>query len=309
MGTLVEISVREPDADKAQRAVDQAFDEMQRLEKLMSTHLADSEISRLNANAGEAEFIPVSQEVLEVIQRAIYWSNKTSGALDISVGPASRLWHFDNENPSLPDAERLAQAVPLINFHDIEIKASRVRLKQSGMSLHLGAIAKGFAVDRAIAVLKNLKIQHALINAGGDLKTLGNRDDGKPWRIGLQHPRQPEKMIASFALSGKAVATSGDYQKYFMLEGTRYHHILDPKSGMPARGMISATIVTDSVMDADALATAVFVLGPEKGMILVDSLNEVEAMLVLESGTVLFSKNFQSQSGFTFHTLQKDSIK
>lgn len=298
MGTLVEITVREPDAEKAQRAIDQAFNEIRRLEKLMSTHLPGSEISRLNNTAGKNEFFPVSNEVLEVLKRGVYWGNKSNGALDISIGAVSNLWRFDDETPSLPIAKRLARAVRLVNFRDIEIDASKVRLKQPGMFLHLGAIAKGDAVDRAMDVLINLNIRHAMINAGGDLKALGNRGDGKPWNIGLQHPRNPEKMIASFALSNKAVATSGDYQKYFMLGDTRYHHILNPASGMPAKGLISATVVTETVMDADALATAVFVLGAKKGIALVDNLEGVEGMLVSDSGTILFSKNFQSQPGF-----------
>lgn len=298
MGTLVEITVRDADADKAQKAIDQAFDEMGRLEKLMSTHLTDSEISRLNTGAGKKGFFPVSPEVLEVIKRGIYWGEKSNGAFDISIGPLSRLWQFDDENPSLPDAGQLAQAVPLVNFRDIEINASKVRLKQPGMSLHLGAIGKGYAVDKAMQVLKSSGIQHALINAGGDLKALGTREDGKPWRIGLQHPRKPEQMIASFELTDKAVATSGDYQRYFMLDGRRYHHILNPATGTPAQGMISATIIADNVMDADALATAVFVLGDEKGMALIDSLGGIEAMLVSKSGETLFSENFQSLPGF-----------
>ena len=300
MGTLVEITVREPDQEKAQLAISLAFDEMRRLEKLMSTHLVDSEISRLNAIAGGKSSLPVSPEVLEVILRGIHWGNESGGALDISIGPASNLWRFDDENPSIPDSQRLAQAVRLVNFREIEINKSNVRLKQPGMSLQLGAIAKGYAVDKAMAVLQNNGIRHTLINAGGDLKVMGQRKDGQPWSIGLQHPRQPEKLIASFALADSAVATSGDYQKYFMKENTRYHHILDPANGMPAKGVISATIVAKTVMDADALATAIFVLGPKKGMALVDSLDGVEGMMVTASGTTLFSKNFQSQPGFVF---------
>jgi thiamine biosynthesis lipoprotein len=305
MGTLVEITVRDPDADKTQKAIDQAFAEMRRLETLMSTHLPASEISRLNAEAGNKEFFPVSKEVLEVIKRGIYWGENSNGALDISIGPVSRLWQFDDENPSIPDTKTISQAAGLVNFHNIEIDQSNVRLKQAEMALHLGAIAKGYAVDKAMEVLKNQKIEHALINAGGDLKALGSREDGKPWSIGLQHPRKPEKMIASFALSNKAVATSGDYQRYFMLGDKRYHHVLNPASGMPARGMISATIIADNVMDADALATAVFVLGKEKGLQLADSLDGVEAMLVTEPGKILFSQNFQSQPGFVLQGLLK----
>lgn len=298
MGTLVEITVREPDQDKAQLALSSAFDEMRRLEKLMSTYLADSEISRVNGLAGEKSSLPLSPEVLKVIERGIYWGNQTNGALDISIGPVSELWRFDDDNPAIPSSQALAEAAQLVNYREIEIVESNVRLKQSGMSLHLGAIAKGYAVDQAMGVLEKNGIRHALINAGGDLKVLGERKDGQPWSIGLQHPRHPEKMIASFTLKDIAVATSGDYQKYFIKDNTRYHHILDPANGMPARGMISCTLIAENVMDADALATAVFVLGPDKGMKLVESLDTVEAMMVTESGSTLFSKNFKSQPGF-----------
>jgi thiamine biosynthesis lipoprotein len=301
MGTLVEITVREPDQDKAQLALSSAFNEMRRLEKLMSTHLADSEISRLNAKAGSMTSLAVSPDVLAVIERGIYWGNQTNSALDISIGPVSRLWRFDDDDPAIPDTQRLAEAARLVNFREIERVESNVQLKQSGMALHLGAIAKGYAVDQAMGVLDKNGIQHALINAGGDLKVLGERKEGQPWKIGLQHPRHPEKMIASFNLSNKAVATSGDYQKYFIKDDTRYHHILDPANGRPARGVISCTIVAKTVMDADALATAVFVLGPENGMALVESLYEVEGMMVTESGSTLFSKNFKSQPGFEMH--------
>jgi thiamine biosynthesis lipoprotein len=309
MGTLVEITVREMDADKAQSAISSAFDEIRRLEKLMSTHLADSEISRLNVLAGGESSLAVSPDVLAVIRRGIYWGNKSQGALDISIGPVSRLWQFDDENPAIPEAQRLADSARLVNFREIEIDEPTVRLKQPGMSLHLGAIAKGYAVDRAMTVLEKNGIRHALINAGGDLKSQGERKNGQPWTIGLQHPRQPEKLSASFTLAGKSVATSGDYQRYFMKSNTRYHHILDPETGLPARGLISCTIITDTVMDADALATAAFVLGPEKGMALVDSVDGVEGMMITDSGETIFSKNFQSQPGFVLHDIEDNSLR
>ncbi len=309
MGTLVEITVREADSEKTKTAIRRAFDEMSRLEKLMSTHLADSEISRLNAQAGDKTTLTVSPEVLAVIRRGIHLGKQSNGALDISIGPVSGLWRFDDDNPAIPNAQHLAEAVRLVNYREIEIDQSNVRLKLTGMSLHLGAIAKGYVVDQAMTVLKKNGIRHALINAGGDLKALGERKEGQPWNIGLQHPRHPEKMIASFTLSNKAVATSGDYQKYFIKDNARYHHILDPANGMPARGMISCTVVAENVMDADALATAVFVLGPVKGMELVESLDAVEAMMVTEAGETLFSKNFQAQPGFVFHGLKEEPAR
>jgi len=306
MGTLVEITVREVDSEKAQSAISSAFDEIRRLEKLMSTRLADSEISQLNDLAGGESSLAVSPDVLAVIRRGVYWGNQTNGALDISIGPVSRLWRFDDDNAVIPKAQYLTDATRLVNFREIEIDESNVRLKQPEMSLHLGAIAKGYAVDRAMTVLEKNGVRHALINAGGDLKALGERKDGQSWTIGLQHPRQPEKLSASFMLSGKAVATSGDYQRYFMKDNTRYHHILDPATGLPARGVISCTIIAETVMDADALATAVFVLGPEKGMALIDSVGGVEGMMITESGETIFSKNFQSQPGFVLHDIEDD---
>ena len=305
MGTLVEITIRSADKEKAGKAADKAFNEMRRLEQLMSTHIGDSEISRLNANAG-GQFVTVSPEVLEVIQRGIHWGKLSNSALDITIGPAASLWRFGEKDSLLPDTTRLKQALPLVNYRNIEIQDSKIRLKQPGMALHLGAIAKGYAVDRAMDVLKRSGIQNAIINAGGDLQALGSREERQLWKIGIQHPRNPEKMIAVFALPGKAVATSGDYQKYFMQNGTRYHHILNPQNGMPARGVISVTIIAESVMDADALATAAFVLGPKKGMELIDSLTGVEGMMISESGSFHFSKNLQSLPGFTLNRLEDD---
>lgn len=305
MGTLVEITIHDAGKQKAENAAGRAFDEMHRLERLMSTHIDDSEISRLNKGAGD-QLLTVSPEVLKVIERSLHWGNLSNGTLDISIGPAANLWRFNEENLSLPDTARLRQALTLVNFRDIEIQDSKVRLKQPGMALHLGAIAKGYAVDRAMDTLQSSGIQNAIINAGGDLKAIGTRQDRQFWRIGIQHPRNPEKMIAAFALPGKAVATSGDYQKYFMQNGTRYHHILNPRNGMPARGLISVTIIAESVMDADALATATFVLGLDKGMELIDSLTGIEGMMVSESGDFHFSKNFQSLPEFTLKGLEDD---
>jgi thiamine biosynthesis lipoprotein len=299
MGTLVEITLSEDDSDKTQQAIDRAFDEMSRLESLMSTHLPDSEISRLNEQAGKG-YTRLSPEVLNVLQRAIIWGQQTGGAFDISIGPVMKLWRFDDEKPAVPSPALLQQAVEAVDYKNIHIDDVMVRLNKPGMALHLGAIAKGYAVDRAMAILKNNGIQNAMINAGGDLTVIGTRALNKPWKIGLQHPRKPEKIIASFNLAEGSVATSGDYQRYFLHDNKRYHHILNPDNGKPARGLISATVITAKTMDADALATGVFVMGAEKGMQLIESLAGAEALLILESGEALLSKNLQSESSFKF---------
>ena len=297
MGTLVEITLSEDDTDKTQQAIDRAFDEMSRLENLMSTHLPDSEISRLNEQAGKG-YTRLSPDVLNVLQRAIVWGQQTGGAFDISIGPVVKLWRFEDEKPAVPSPALLRQAVEAVDYKNIHIDDVMGRLNKPGMALHLGAIAKGYAVDMAMVVLKNNGIQNAMVNAGGDLTVMGSRALNKPWKIGLQHPRKPEEIIASFNLAEGSVATSGDYQRYFLHDKKRYHHILNPDNGKPARELISATVITTKTMDADALATAVFVMGAEKGMQLIESLTGAEAMLILESGEAVLSKNLKSESSF-----------
>ena len=210
MGTLVEISVFEKNKDIAHLAIQNAFNEIQRMEELMSTRILNSEISKINRSAG-LQPVPVSLEVFDVIDRALYWAKQTDGALDISLEPVQELWDFDGDHPSLPDKNVLEQALSKVDYRKIRLENQTVFLTEEGMALHLGAIAKGYAVDRAINILKESNIHHALVNAGGDLKTLGRKPDQTAWKIGLQHPRKPESLLASFSLSGKAAATSGDY--------------------------------------------------------------------------------------------------
>ena len=297
MGTLVEITVSHSDADVIQAVTTQAFDEMQRIEQLMSTYIPDSEISRINRAAGK-EAIPVSREVEEVIREGIYWSEQSSGAFDITVEPLVHLWDFNGEKEVIPNENTLRKTASLVNYKDIEVKDHTVRLKRRGMAINVGGLAKGYAVDRAISILRG-KVKNGIINAGGDLFAFGQKTKQTPWNIGLQHPRKPQELLASFAVKNQAIATSGDYQRYFIKDGLRYHHIFDPQTGQPARLMISATIITTEVMDADAMATAVFVMGPEKGIEWIDSIENAEAMVVLEDESIGYSKNFRAQPQYS----------
>jgi thiamine biosynthesis lipoprotein len=295
MGTLVEITLRE--RENSHKFIDQAFEEMTRLEKLMSHNIPGSEISKINAHGNEAP-VPVSAEVLQVIERGIYWGQRSEGMLDISIDPLQKLWQFDEEHKAVPPQEDLALAVSRVDFQNIKIADRKIQLKEVGMSLHLGAIAKGYAVDRALELLARAGLKNALVNAGGDLAAIGGPKDGLPWKIGLQHPRKPEAVIAELDLSSGAVATSGDYQKYFILDGTRYHHVINPRTGWPAAEMVSATVIAKNTMDADALATAVFVLGVEKGLALIEKIPEAEAMLVMSSGEFRISSGLKNKPGF-----------
>jgi FAD:protein FMN transferase len=304
MGTLVEISVIEKDEKLAITAIQQAFREIRRMENLMSNHIPDSEVSKINQAAGK-DPVPISKELVTVIQRSLFWSEKTAGAFDITIGPAQELWDFDA--PSLPSENSIADAVKKIDFRKIQLGKQNIFLPDKGMQINLGAIAKGYAVDQAIEILKENKIQSALINAGGDLKSIGKRSDQLNWKIGLQHPRNSESLLATFSISGSAVATSGDYQKYFEQNGKRYHHILDPKTGYPATASsMSATVIAKNVMDADALSTAIFVLGSEKGIALLDSLNDVEGLIVDMKEEVSISQNMGSIESFTLKSFKNN---
>ncbi len=297
MGTLVEITVSHSDPELVQTITTQAFNEMQRIEQLMSTYIPDSEISRINRAAGK-KAIPVSPEVEEVIREGIYWSGQSGGAFDITVEPLVQLWDFDGEKEIIPGKNTLRKTASLVNYKNIEIKDHTVRLKRRGMAINVGGLAKGYAVDRAISLLRS-RVPNGIVNAGGDLFAFGQKNKQTPWNIGLQHPRKPQNLLAAFAVKNQAVATSGDYQRYFIKDGVRYHHIFDPQTGKPARLMISATIISTEVMDADALATAVFVMGPDKGIEWVESMDNVEAMLVLKDESIRYSKNFRDQPQFT----------
>jgi len=297
MGTLVEITVSHSDPEVIQNVTTEAFNEMQRIEGLMSTYIPDSEISRINRAAGK-QAVAVSPEVEEVIREGIFWSEQSNGAFDITVEPLVQLWDFDGEKEFIPGESTIRKTASLVNYRNIEIKDHTVRLKNRGMAINVGGLAKGYAVDRAISILRS-KVSSGIVNAGGDLYAFGQKSKQSSWTIGLQHPRKPQDLLAAFAVKNQAIATSGDYQRYFMKDGVRYHHIFDPQTGRPARLMISTTIITTEVMDADALATAVFVMGPDKGIEWVDSMANIEAMLVLEDGSIRYSKSFRKQPQFT----------
>ncbi|MDH3257671.1 MAG: FAD:protein FMN transferase, partial [Nitrospinota bacterium] len=217
MGTLVEITVSHSDPELIQTVTTQAFDEMARIEQLMSTYIPDSEISRINRAAGK-EAIAVSPEVEEVLREGIYWSEQSGGAFDITVEPLVQLWDFDGEKEIIPGESTIRKTATLVNYKNIEIKDHTVRLKRRGMAINVGGLAKGYAVDRAISILRS-RVSNGIVNAGGDLFAFGQKSKQNSWTIGLQHPRKPQDLLAAFAVKNQAVATSGDYQRYFIKDG------------------------------------------------------------------------------------------
>jgi thiamine biosynthesis lipoprotein len=291
MGTSVEIAVSQTQAVKAEEGMEAAFREVQRIDFLMSHYREDSEISRVNRDAGKKE-TKVSPEMLRMIERAIEFSSLSEGAFDITIGPVFRLWNF--REGKFPEEKKLRENLKKVGYRQIKIDRTRssIFLQEEGMEIDLGAIAKGYAVDSASAVLKEKGIENFLVNAGGDLKVSGSKEKGVPWIVGIQHPRLPSQMVAKLSPRQAGVATSGDYKKFFIERGERYHHLLNPSTGTPARECQSVTVMAPSAMAADALATAVFVLGPKKGLALVKRMNDVHAIIVDRGGSVLVSPHW-----------------
>ena len=286
MGTLVEITV----IPANEKAIREAFEALKKVDALMSTYKEDSETSILNRE-GKAQ---VSEETLEVIEDAIKFSNLTDGAFDITCRPLINLWKKAKKEEKVPTEEEMEEAISLVGYQRIILEGNQIRLEKEGMQIDLGGIAKGYAVDKAIEALKKNSIKRALVNAGGDLYALGTDPQGEKWQIGVQDPREEDKIIDIIKVKDKAVATSGDYRRYFTLEGKRFSHIVNPKTGLTVQDVpMSVTIIGPDATTTDALSTGVFVLGPEEGMKLIESLPEVEGMIISEGMNKLTSEGWE----------------
>lgn len=280
MGTVVEITAYGGDNKGTDQAVSAAFEEMARIENLMSPHIAGSDLDRI---ARSEQPVEVAEETAEVIALGLQVAKESGGAFDMALGHLKELWAIESEHPRIPTQEEIAKALKGIGPEDLSLEGRRVIRAEPHLNLDLGAIAKGYAVDRAVEVLRRAGIASAAINAGGDLRMIGTKQNN-PWRIGIQHPRDSRGLLATLEVSDTSVVTSGDYERFFEKDGHRYHHIFDPRTGYPSLLCQSVTVVTPSAALADALATAVFVLGPEKGLTLVEKFPEVEALVVGADG-------------------------
>ena len=286
MDTIVSITVVCDSKERAEKAIEEAFAAIDHFGAFINFYSDKSELSAINRNAGIRK-TRVSPETLDVIEIAVLASEKSGGAFDPTIGPVVKLWDFLNKKR--PTDEEIIRVLPLVNYRDVIIDKTdaTVFLKHKGMMLDLGGIAKGYAADIAADSLMKSGIQSGLVSIAGDIRTFGLKPDKIPWTIGIKNPRQvsdKDEIIAKVRLTDKAVSTSGDYERYFNADGKRYHHILDPKTGYPAEACRSVSIVTDKAVYTDAFSTAVFVLGPEKGMKLVKDMG-MDALIIDSSGT------------------------
>lgn len=282
MGTVVEIMAEGLESSKLETAVDAAFAEIARLDKLLSAYHQDSDVSRLSQSDNGSQ---VTTETAEVLALGLDVAQRSGGAFDLTLGRLNSLWAISDGARRVPGQKAISAALRGIGPTSLSLDGRLVNKRMPHLQIDLGGIAKGYAVDRAIAVLKQHGITSAAVNAGGDMYLLGQRPQ-RPWRIGIQHPREKDAVLETVQVSDQAVVTSGDYERFFVQEGIRYHHIFDPQSGFPARDCQSVTIIADSVALGDALATAVFVLGPETGLQLLTQYPRAEGLIVAADGTL-----------------------
>jgi len=297
MGSLLQLTAWTRDEPGAVAAFEAVFAEFDRLDRLMSVWKEGSDVTRLNAAAGQVP-VAVSAEVFEVLTLGRQISEWTGGKFDVTFGALSGLWKFDqDQDDSIPPRAAVVARLPDVDYSALELDPARrtAFLGRRGMRVHLGGIGKGYAVDRGAALLRARGITDFMIQSGGDLFVSGRRGD-RPWRLGIRDPRGPaDRSFATLDLSNGTFSTSGDYERFFLNNGVRYHHILDPDLGEPARGCRSVTIVADKAVLADALSTGVFILGPEKGMALIERLPDVEGVIVAADNRMLVSSGLKGK--------------
>ncbi|MFH0925480.1 MAG: FAD:protein FMN transferase [bacterium] len=312
MGTIIEISVVSTSETDAHRAIQVSLYRLKEIERMMNFWDTQSELSLLNQRAPSEEVV-VKQELYYLIKKAVGYSQLTEGAFDITIGPVFRLWNFRDGGGNLPAPFQLSQALTRIGYTNIifnDVKHS-LKFRQPNLEIDLGGIAKGYAADQAVLALKNSGIDSALVSVGGNLKALGKKQKNHYWNIGIRHPRKEEEkrrrgqedkrirrqneLLATLTLTDKAVSTSGDYERFFIKDGIRYHHILNPKDGYPANDCQSVTIVATEATTADALSTGVFILGPKKGLALIEAQPGVEGVIVDKEGKTLISSGLRGK--------------
>lgn len=267
MGTNVEIKAVHPNITEAKKGIYYAFKEIERIDKLLGYKGDGSDVARVNASAGQHP-VKVSGETFQLLVRTQARSKKYLGLFDITIGPVEELWGFNlDHTPILPANSAIKKLLPLVNYQRLVLNAkdTTVYLPKKGMKLDLGGVAKGYAIDQAVKVLKRYDVQNFILKAGGDMYVSGMKSSTEMWKIGVQHPRQTGELFAVMELKDCAISTSGDYERYFIKDGIRYHHILDPQTGYPSRQSKSASIIsTVSAEETDALSTTLFIMGAEK---------------------------------------------
>ena len=295
MGNRFEISVVSDDEQWSENLIESAISEIRRIERLLTTFSENSQTNQINANAGIRP-VRVDKEVFNLISRCIKISELTQGAFDITYGSIDkRLWNFDKTMTALPDAATAKKMVRLINYRNIVLnkEATSVFLKEKGMRIGFGGIGKGYAADRARLILEQNGVTGGVVNAAGDLTTWGSQPNGKPWTVGIADPNTKQSPFSYLDISDMAVATSGSYEKFVTINGKRYSHTIDPKTGFPVSGIKSVTIICTSAELADALATPVTVMGIHAGLDLINQMKDIACIIIDDNDKLYTSRNIK----------------
>jgi FAD:protein FMN transferase len=284
MDTLVTITVVAKTSSEADGAIDKAFQEIGRLEKAANFYSPDSEISLINVNAGRSP-VKVSPDIIEILTKARQVYEMTDGAFDMTIGPVISLYDFRNKTK--PSDAEVRKNLPLVNFHNLVINRERslAFLTKKGMLLDPGGIMKGYAAERAAEVLKKLGVPSGIVAVAGDIRAFGLKPDGKPWRVGIRDPmgQGEDDIVAVIELRDMSISTAGDYERFFILNGRRFHHLISPKTGYPAEGCRSVSIISPEGALADAYSTGIFILGPEKGLTVLEKTG-IDGIIIDEKG-------------------------
>ncbi len=293
MGTRVSVDLWHEDADRAAALIGQVLAIYGDVDERMSTYREDSEISRVNRDAASAA-VPVGDALFEVIGTAVELSERSGGAFDITYESVGHLYDFRAR--IAPSQQDIAERLDAVNFRHLQLDADRatVRFLSDGVRINVGGIAKGYAIEAAAAFLAGEGVRHALLNAGGDTRVLGDRR-GQPWMVGIRHPRQADGIVTRLPLIDEAISTSGDYERYFEEDGVRYHHIISPQTGRPVDGLLSATVIGPDATLTDGLSTTVFVLGVERGLALIEAWPGYETVIIGSDGSFAYSSGLLEQ--------------
>jgi thiamine biosynthesis lipoprotein len=291
LGSPFEITVVAKDTIQANEYIDSAVNEVKRIENLISDWIPTTQISEVNRNAG-LKPVKVDAEVFELVTRANKISKLTNGAFDISYASMDKIWKFDGSMKTMPTPEAIKKSVEKIGYQNIILNEvdNTIFLKLDGMKLGLGGIGQGYIADKVKAVLQSKGCTSGIVNVSGDINTWGKQIDGKLWTVGIINPMNKNKVFATFPLENSAVETSGSYEKFVIFNGIRYSHIIDPRTGYPATGIVSVSVFAKQTEIADALATGIFVLGVDVGLDLVNQLKGIECIIVDDKGKIHTSK-------------------
>ena len=297
MGTTIRVEVWHEDAALRQQGIDKVLEEMERVNHLMSPYIEDSQLSKINKFAHQGP-VEVDQDLFEVIDRSLEVSRLTNGAFDITYASVGHLFNYRKEIK--PTEEEIEHAKTLIDYKNVVLDKdqSSVAFLKQGVKIDLGGIAKGFAVDQSIQHLRDLGIQHALVSAGGDTRLLGDRR-GRAWLVGIRDPSNTEEVIVMLPLQDEALSTSGDYERFFIEDGEKYHHIIHPSTGKSASEVRSVSILASDSTTTDAFSTSIFVMGVSRGLNLLNSLEGVEGVIIDQQGKLYYSNGLQQEKNQT----------